>query len=255
LVVLCFALLGCASAQLGRIVGGSPTTIEARPYQASLQYRTILGTYSHSCGASIISPKFLISAAHCAPSASSLASLYARVGSTVYNSGGQIIKVDKYVIHPQYNGDILDFDFGIVSFAAGVEIILGPNVQVIKLSSGEDPAVGSSIIVSGWGVLTETSSSVPTILQEVSLPVWDNDRCRSVYSFVTPRQTCCGGTSIGGTSACFGDSGGPVVQEFGSSLVQYALVSGGNSCTQPNIPGIYAKISSVRPWITEQTGV
>lgn len=91
-------------------------------------------------------------------SATSLPNLYARVGSTTYNSGGQIVKVEKYVVHPQYSRDTLDYDFAIASFAAGVEIALGTNVQVIQLSSGQDPAVGSSIIVSGWGVLSVSIS-------------------------------------------------------------------------------------------------
>lgn len=50
----------------GRIVGGIETTISKIPYQASLQYHRTT-TVSHSCGASIISTKFLLSAAHCAP--------------------------------------------------------------------------------------------------------------------------------------------------------------------------------------------
>lgn len=44
----------------GRIVGGEATTIEQHPYQISVQ---ILG--SHWCGGSIISDRYIVSAAHC----------------------------------------------------------------------------------------------------------------------------------------------------------------------------------------------
>lgn len=50
----------------GRIVGGTETTIEKIPYQASFLFYNGIG-YLHYCGASIISTKFLLMAGHCDP--------------------------------------------------------------------------------------------------------------------------------------------------------------------------------------------
>lgn len=44
----------------GRIIGGEETSILNHPYQASLQY---FGFFA--CGASIISERFVVTAAHC----------------------------------------------------------------------------------------------------------------------------------------------------------------------------------------------
>lgn len=44
----------------GRIVGGEETNIKLYPHQVSLQY---FG--SHICGGSIISTKYVVTAAHC----------------------------------------------------------------------------------------------------------------------------------------------------------------------------------------------
>ncbi|XP_077299820.1 trypsin-2-like [Arctopsyche grandis] len=145
--------------------------------------------------------------------------------------------------------DTLDYDFAVVTL--NQDIILGANVAIIPLTSGSNPADGSQVTVSGWGVTSESASGLPINLREANLPVVNQDTCRRTYSFITARQICLGGTLQGGLSACFGDSGGPAVQNG----VQYGLVSGGYSCELPNIPGIFARISSVRDWIKSLTGV
>lgn len=67
LVALTCAALVNAAPQLhrvpmldGRIVGGEPTDIEDRPYQASLLYLS-----EHTSGAVIISENYVVTAAHC----------------------------------------------------------------------------------------------------------------------------------------------------------------------------------------------
>lgn len=49
-----------------------------------------------------------------------------------------------------------------------------------------------------------------------------------------------------------GDSGGPAIH----NAVQYGVVSGvlSGGCSAPNIPGLYAKVSSALPWIYNITG-
>ncbi|XP_077299817.1 trypsin-7-like [Arctopsyche grandis] len=246
-IVLCATFLPSVYG-FGRIVGGIESSIERRPYQASLQYLKA-DSYDHSCGASIISTKFLLSAAHCYPDESELEKMYARVGSTAFDNGGQLVKVASFSTHPNFVSLNLDYDFAIVTLRQ--EIILGPNVAIIPLATGSDPEDGSLVTISGWGVTTESMGEIPTNLREVDLPVVNHSTCRRSYLFLTSRQICLGGTPQGCLSACFGDSGGPAVQNG----VQYALVSGGTSCEKPNVPGLYAKISSGRDWITEMTGV
>lgn len=58
-------------------------------------------------------------------------------------------------------------------------------------------------------------------------------------------------------TACHNDSGGPLVCG-GSGTGQVKLVgvvSFGRDCAQPGFPGVYARVQSVREWISKQTGI
>ena len=59
-ILLCLAVSCSAGRGTGRIVGGNEVTIEQLPYQVAILYFGGL-----RCGGSIISCKFVLSAAHC----------------------------------------------------------------------------------------------------------------------------------------------------------------------------------------------
>lgn len=86
-------------------------------------------------------------------SGNNIGSYYARVGSSKIESGGQLLKVEKVIIHPSFDNGLLDYDFAIIQFPKGVEIKLGHNVAIIPLSTiADSPKDSSMVTVSGWGV-------------------------------------------------------------------------------------------------------
>nr|AAB37260.1 early trypsin precursor [Culex quinquefasciatus]AAK50138.1 early trypsin [Culex quinquefasciatus] len=229
----------------GRIVGGFEVDIKDVPYQVSLR-----SFGSHICGGSIISKRWILTAAHCASSADRPKETI-RVGSSEKGSGGQILKLKRIVQHPQYDGSIIDYDFSLLELAEELE--LDDSHTTIALPEQDEPVTDGAICrVSGWGN-TQSSAQSNKFLRATDVPSVNQDKCSEAYSDfggVTPRMICAG-YQEGGKDACQGDSGGPLVS--GGKLV--GVVSWGYGCAVAGYPDVYSQIASVRDWIKEVSDV
>lgn len=85
----------------------------------------------------------------------------------------------------------------------------------------------------------------------MKVPFVDTDVCLKSYPDRITDRMFCAGDLKGGVGSCNGDSGGPVVMNG----IQYGLVSWSFGCGEPDYPGVFAKVSSVREWIKEVAGV
>ncbi|GLH06209.1 Hypodermin-B [Gryllus bimaculatus] len=179
----------------GRIVGGSDTSITNYPYQVSVQYEG-----SHSCGGSIISAEFILTAAHCFYDRDAAYSV--RVGSSVRDAGGAVLDVAERLIHPlyEYGGGSEDYDVALLRLRA--PIAFSAAAQPVALAArDEEVRAGTPAVVTGWGLL-KSGGSLATVLQEVEVPVVSPEDCNNVYwGSITPRMLCAGYPE-GGRDAC-----------------------------------------------------
>merc|ERR1712086_174352 len=111
----------------------------------------------------------------------------------------------------------------------------------------------SMAVVSGWGTL-KSDGKLPDILQYVNVPLMTNADCdKTGYgtSRIKPSMVCAG-YAKGGKDSCQGDSGGPLVVPKSSSddtAIIYGVVSWGAGCAEPNMPGVYARVTKFVDWI------
>ncbi|XP_055904852.1 trypsin alpha-like [Eupeodes corollae] len=223
-----------------RIIGGRTALVKDCPCVASLQKGEV-----HKCGGAIISPTFILTAAHCVQSLEkfSLDLLGVRVGSTLWSSGGTYAGVKKMVKHPKYDPVTKQYDFAMIKLKKMLEFDV--TVQPCELAT-KIPANGRSSLICGWGLKDQNAEMVPNMLQKANVTIISRKKCGTEYGYkedeIKESMMCAQDTNI---DACQGDSGGPLIT--GNLLT--GLTSFGKGCGKPDYPGVYAIIASVPKWI------
>lgn len=275
------------------IINGKPVPDGAYPWQVRL-YESADDQYGF-CGGSIVGPKWILTAAHCA-----LGDDNQPVDKIVVGYGSndrtrtKRIESETIIVHPDYmQGE--KADLALIKLKSAI-----PNASWIGIAdAGVDREMlkpGSSVTVTGWGamwdpndqavmdLLSELASSqrsakprnfakalranrdisekvqFPVKLHEVSMQIVDLQECKDKFNEI--------GIDIGDTEicalepgerndSCYGDSGGPLIvpADNRNGYVQVGIVSWGKECGDRTFPGVYARLSSFNNWIKSQMGL
>jgi len=269
---------GDAEDRSSRIVGGTETTIASWPWQTAIAFSpsVALGTTGFErqfCGGSLVTPTFVITAAHCLFVNGSFDDrpLYSVItGRTTLSSGeDQEIDFDTYFFpvdaggNPLFNpAEDFDFDFVIVRLSAPSS---SPTVQIAGPDERATWSVGQPAFVTGWGATAEGSAKTD-ILRAGRVAIVDDGTCinnNAAAGFIVHAETMvCAGLPQGGVDSCQGDSGGPIaVPISGGGFRLVGDTSFGSGCARPGFPGVYARLaddpfrSVIGNFIFAETGI
>ena len=229
-----------------RIVGGKTATAPI-PWQVALiSFCSDIGCFV-KCGGTVLDSTTILTAAHCKVKAGEI---MAMVGQ-IHKDKGKRIQISKVINH-NYTEKAEDNDIAIVKLAT--PLTLGKNIQAICLPSATfNPAVGATCFTSGWGNLKENGKEA-TNLQYVGVPMVSFKSCKATYGSTLTANYICAGFAAGGKDSCQGDSGGPLVcMEKGKPVIT-GVVSSGNGCARPKVPGVYTKVANYLTWIKANMG-
>lgn len=155
---------------------------------------------------------------------------------------GTSVNVQLIIIHPSYDTVTLSNDVAVIKLVS--PITLSSTAQIIRLATNE-PQAGTSLIATGWGKLYEGGPR-SFDLRAVVVYLVTRSECKTLFRNslgVIDNATICAGAP--GKDVCSGDSGGPLVHRG----IQVGIVSWGLGCAVPGLPGVYANVFNLRPFI------
>jgi secreted trypsin-like serine protease len=233
-----------------RIVGGTPATT---PWPAQAHLQTPRG----SCGGTLVSGRWLLTAAHCVTNVDG--SVMSATGMSVIVGRSDLAgatAADRYGVVA--NGVTRHAGFAVVNVGVTNDLALlrldrATALEPLRLVTASETSLwapGTIATVLGWG--TTCSQTCPTVtqLRQAGVPRVSDATCTANYaSPITlagsfdPLTMVCAGTSA--TDTCQGDSGGPLMVPRLDAFVLAGVTSWGQGCAESRYPGVYVRLGAL----------
>lgn len=244
------------------IVGGVEAQISDYPFMASLQVR-----HQHFCGATILSPRWLLTAAHCIENplikASSL--IYAVAGLSdckdLEDLNKQIRAIESRHVHRAYWEMILKNDIAVLKVVQPFEF--NDNVKPVSLGTRTKNKnrniwdIYHECIVVGWGMNGTFIRPPICPLRMTVIALLSLNDCRKLVlrlglMYKISRKVICTWYPLNLRDVFIGDSGGPLLCGNPGHFLQQGIISHG--INKFGGPKFFTRIEKYEKWIMNTAG-
>ncbi|XP_051625640.1 acrosin-like [Manacus candei] len=242
------------------IVGGTGAQPGAWPWIVSIQDPRKIGT-GHTCGGSLISPQWVLTAANCFIQARNITMWRVLIGATQLTQLGpeaQLRHIKRLLVHQHYAASSQQNDIALVELDQPVECS-----DYIQLACVPNASLTVSELktcyIAGWSSTSTKAQGSGDVLQEAKVRLLDTQLVNSSrwYAGTIHTHNLCAGYPQGGIDTCQGDSGGPLVCKDNSANYFWlvGVTSWGKGCARAKRPGVYTSTQHFYDWILVQMGL
>ncbi|KAL7042198.1 hypothetical protein ACKWTF_001059 [Chironomus riparius] len=247
----------CQHKAVSLIIGGTEASKNEFPHQALLGYLNGI-SIEWNCGGSLVSTRFVLTAAHCFNHADFGRVKFVKLGmhNRVQNEDKTYtFGVEEYYRHPNYIKGAFNNDIGLLKLDGIVPL----DEHILPICMPTKQHDDLKAMATGFGKTRHQQQS--DVLIKVTLEKFNHSECQSSWGEdstvrIDDQTMVCYGHHTENRDSCRGDSGGPLQvsneERVHCTYTQIGIISfGPTKCAQIGIASGYVNVYHYLSWIEE----